>query len=553
MRRHRWVLITIILFFLFSSLIAQNKIPEIVKKIEPSVVLILTYDKEGKLLAQGTGFFVDPNGDVIINRHVLLNAFSAEVKTAQGRTYPITRIVAEDKEGDLIRVSVNIPKKDVIPLSVSVSLPEVGERIIVITPSWLERAVADGIVSAVQNMPGFGKMIQITAPISSGSSGSPVVNMKGEVIGMATFQLVEGQTLNFAIPGERIARLKRDKEKTFAEWQLEGTEESLTSAEELYATGIINLWARDYEEALSYFEEVVKKNPRNADAYFYIGVCNGKLGRYTEAAEAFKQAIRDYAEAHNYLGVAYAELGRYKEAVEAFKQAIHIEPDDANAHYNLGVTYVELGYHKRAVEAFKQAICIKPDLIEAQYNLGMIYGKLGRYEEATEAFKQAIRIDPHIAEAHCNLGLIYGKFGHYKEAVKAFKQAIRIKPDYAEAHNYLGVAYAELGRYKEAVEAFKQAIRIKPDYAEAHNFLGVAYVELGRYKEAVKAFKQAIGLQPDYAEARYSLGEAYLMLGDKGSALKEYEVLKELDKSLADELLNLIRNEASENQKPNSK
>ena len=420
MRRHRWVLITIILFFLFSSLIAQNKIPEIVKKIEPSVVLILTYDKEGKLLAQGTGFFVDPNGDVIINRHVLLNAFSAEVKTAQGRTYPITRIVAEDKEGDLIRVSVNIPKKDVIPLSVSVSLPEVGERIIVITPSWLERAVADGIVSAVQNMPGFGKMIQITAPISSGSSGSPVVNMKGEVIGMATFQLVEGQTLNFAIPGERIARLKRDKEKTFAEWQLEGTEESLTSAEELYATGIINLWARDYEEALSYFEEVVKKNPRNADAYFYIGVCNGKLGRYTEAAEAFKQAIR-------------------------------------------------------------------------------------------------------------------------------------IKPDYAEAHNYLGVAYAELGRYKEAVEAFKQAIRIKPDYAEAHNFLGVAYVELGRYKEAVKAFKQAIGLQPDYAEARYSLGEAYLMLGDKGSALKEYEVLKELDKSLADELLNLIRNEASENQKPNSK
>ncbi len=75
------------------------------------------------------------------------------------------------------------------------------------SPLGLEKTLSDGIVSAIREIPGFGKVIQITAPISPGSSGSPVLNMQGEVIGIVTFQIVEGQNLNFAIPSERIASL----------------------------------------------------------------------------------------------------------------------------------------------------------------------------------------------------------------------------------------------------------------------------------------------------------------------------------------------------------
>lgn len=80
-------------------------------------------------------------------------------------------------------------------------------------PFGLEGTVADGIVSAVRDVSDFGRIIQITAPISPGSSGSPVVNMKGEVVGVATFQLMEGQNLNFAIPSERIANLELNRGK----------------------------------------------------------------------------------------------------------------------------------------------------------------------------------------------------------------------------------------------------------------------------------------------------------------------------------------------------
>lgn len=214
--------VTFFFFFIFAfPALAQENLPEIVKKIEPSTVVILTYDKDRKIIGQGSGFFISKEGDVITNRHVLAGAQYAEIKTTDGKVYPITLIVAEDEKADVIRASVNIPKESVRPLSVSISIPEAGKQVAVIdSPLGLERTVSEGIVSAVREIPAFGKIYQITAPISPGSSGSPVVNMKGEVIGVATFQFIEGQNLNFAIPGDKIAKLKTEKGKTLNEWKI---------------------------------------------------------------------------------------------------------------------------------------------------------------------------------------------------------------------------------------------------------------------------------------------------------------------------------------------
>jgi tetratricopeptide (TPR) repeat protein len=544
-RRFSIFLVSIFFCSIFTLIaLAQEKLPGIVKKIEPSTVVILTYGKDGKIIGQGSGFFISQSGDIITNRHVLIGVHRAEVKTVKGKVYPITMIVGEDKEADIVRASVNIPVESVRPLSVSISIPEVGERVAVIgSPLGLERTVSDGIVSAVREIPAFGNIYQITAPISPGSSGSPVVNMKGEVIGIATFQFVEGQNLNFAIPGERLAKLKTEKGKTLEQWKMGKTEEWHASAEGLYYAGLNFLWADDYKKALPYFEKAVNKDPGYSEAYFQIGYCNGGLGRYGEAIEAFKQAIRikpDDAEAYYNLGWTYDKLGRYTEAIEAFKQAIRIKPDYAEAYYNLGWTYDKLGRYTEAIEAYRQAIRIKPDFAEAYNGLGGGYKQLRLYGEAIEALKQAIRIKPDFPDPHFNLGLTYGQMGRYTEAIEAFKQAIRIKPDFAEAHYAFGVLYGQMGRYTEAIEAFKQAIRIKPDYTEAHRELAVYYGQLRRYGEAIEALKQAIRIKPDFPEAHYSLGVTYCIIGDKGSALDQYKILKNLDNDLANRLFNLI-------------
>ncbi len=336
-------------FIFFLQALAEEKLPEIVKKIEPSTVLILAYDKDGKIIGQGSGFFINENGDIITNRHVLAGAHSSEVRTTKGKVYPIMLIVAEDKEADIIRASVNIPVEFVCPLSMSSSIPEVGERVAVIgNPLGLERTVSDGIVSAVREIPGFGNIYQITAPISLGSSGSPVINMKGEVIGVATFQFVKGQNLNFAIPGEKIAKLKKGKGKTLGEWEADQREEEerLATAEKRYYAGRLSFLAaeigshekKDYKKALRYFEEAVKKNPRYVEAYFYIGLCNSKLEYYMEAVDAFNQAIGlkpEYAEARYNLGLTYLIIGNKGSALAQYEILKNLNNDLANKLFNL--------------------------------------------------------------------------------------------------------------------------------------------------------------------------------------------------------------------------
>jgi len=460
----------------FSISVGQEGLPAIVKKTEPATVVIRTYDKEGNVRGQGTGFFITSGGDVITNHHVLQGAGFAAVKTSEGKIYPVKKIISDDKEGDLVRVSVDTLGDVVRPLLVAPSLPEVGERVVVIgSPLGLEKTVSDGIVSAVRDVPRFGKIMQITAPISPGSSGSPVVNMKGEVVGVISFFAASGQNLNFAIPGERIAGLKPEDGRTLSEWNESGMEELADQIAQLYAMGVRYLLVENYEQALVFFAEVIKSDPNHAIAYFQFGYCKGKLGLYSEAIEAYQQARR-------------------------------LKPDDADIYNNLCVAY----------------------------------NKVGRFDEAVESCKKALAINPNFADTYSNLAWSYHRLGRYAEAVEFCRQAIRVEPNDALAHYNLGNSLFALGRYPEAAESYKQTIRLMPDHAEAHMNLGAAQHQLGHYEEALESYKQAVRLKPDLVEGHLNLGMTYLRLGDRGSALDEYKVLMKLDGEAANKLFNLI-------------
>jgi tetratricopeptide (TPR) repeat protein len=230
-----------------------------------------------------------------------------------------------------------------------------------------------------------------------------------------------------------------------------------------------------------------------------------------------------------------------EKALPLFQQYLQTHPDpSSDAWFYAGVCYGDLGLHQKAIQAYKQAIRLEPDYAEAHNNLGVTYINLGFHQEALQACKQVIKLEPDYAMAHYNLGVAYSKLGLYRDALQALKQAIRLKPDYAKAHYSLGVAYSKLGLYRDALQALKQAIRLKPDYAKAHYSLGVAYGNLGLYQEALQANKQAIRLKPDYAKAHYNLGISYFAKGDTGSALEEYNILKNLDAELANELFKVV-------------
>jgi len=142
---------------------------------------------------------------------VFKDTYKAEVKTTDGRKYPSVGALAENRDVDLIKVRVEIPEREVHWVGVSDLLPVAAEEVVVVgSPMGLEQTVTEGIVSAIRKTSTREDVFQISAPISRGSSGSPVVNMKGEVIGVATFQILKGQNLNFAVPGKYVVDLSPD-------------------------------------------------------------------------------------------------------------------------------------------------------------------------------------------------------------------------------------------------------------------------------------------------------------------------------------------------------
>jgi len=374
-----------------------ESLPSLIKRIKPSTVIIFAYDDKGEFLQLGSGFFISQNGDVITNYHVIQGASSAEIKTANEKTYPITYIVAGDAQNDLIRLSVNIPSQDVYPLSLSKTIPEVGERIIVYgSPLGLENTVSDGIVSAIRDIPDYGRIIQITAPISPGSSGSPVLNLQGEVIGIATFQMIEGQNLNFAIPSERIVNLNLiEEKKTFTTEELFGQESKAkkdSDYPEAFKKALYFMEKEEYDKALVYLEIAIKTDDLLLKelVYFAIGFCNDDQDNYIKA-------------------------------IEAYKQVIHIDPNDTFAYYSLGRDYALLGLYKDAIETFKQAIRINPEYVDAYNLLGVTYVQLDLYKDAIETYKQAIRIDPNNADSHNGLGFSYFLIGDKNSALNEYK------------------------------------------------------------------------------------------------------------------------------------
>lgn len=324
---------------------AQESLPDLVRRVKPAIVAIVTYDAKGDALTTGSGFFIRP-GEVVTNLHVIRGARRTDVKTldGKGRVYEVDGLLAVDEEGDLALMRVTSPDR---PRSsdLAASLPEEGEKVFVIgNPLKLEGSVTDGIVSAVRDVPGVGKIIQTTAPISHGNSGSPMFNLRGQVVGVITVKVTNGQNISLAIGSDRVRELKPGALRSLAE--MPAKDKMLDVGEALYRTGLDSLWLGNYDHAVSYFENAVNRNPKRVDAWIQVGYCKVKQGKNDEAIKAYQQALQlkpSSEEVLNKLGDAFYYAGRLPEAIQSYREAARLHPERAEAFYNLAIVYFESG------------------------------------------------------------------------------------------------------------------------------------------------------------------------------------------------------------------
>ena len=187
---------------------AEADLAQLVRDVEPAVLFVVMYDRDGDQYGIGSGFFVSPEGEFLTNRHVMKDAFSAVVFSPNGKRYPVTRVTAIHPEADLVKGMVGNVAEPVPFLRISREEVVKGQRIYVFgNPKGLSFTVSDGIVSGFRKIGSFGEVFQMTAPISGGSSGGPVVNAAGEVVGISVGYRGEGQNLNFAVRAKAIGEL----------------------------------------------------------------------------------------------------------------------------------------------------------------------------------------------------------------------------------------------------------------------------------------------------------------------------------------------------------
>jgi S1-C subfamily serine protease len=184
-------------------------IPAISREANGAVVSIIMADNKGQPIAQGSGFVVTRNGLVVTNYHVIKNGTSAVIKLPDGSFFNVDGVLAFDEYHDIAVIKAHGINFKTVVLGDSDRL-QVGDEVVAIgSPLSLESTVSNGIVSGIRTekknvfdeMAGQGqRILQITAPISHGSSGGPLFNMAGEVVGITSSALVGGENLNLLFP-----------------------------------------------------------------------------------------------------------------------------------------------------------------------------------------------------------------------------------------------------------------------------------------------------------------------------------------------------------------
>ncbi len=522
-----------------SAVCQDTDVPRLVERVKPAVVYIVTTARGKKEIGQGSGFFVRPD-QIITNWHVVEDAQSIVVKTAQGDVLDVKSVISTDRKHDLALLQLESPAEGISTLEVAPLSPREGESVIVVgNPKGLAWSMSDGRIASIRELNEGLKLLQITAPISPGSSGSPVVNMQGQVVGVAVGSKIGGQNLNFAISSEHIVKwysMSSESAQVVPNRHAPATlpnssglddidtnisQEASKLARSFYYQGSVLQSKNDCKGALPFYEKAVVVNPKFPQAWFSLAFCKSELGRGMAAIEDYKKAVvlkPDFYDAHWNLALLYFENKRYREAAASYKHAISLKPDTGEGQFNLGLSYLYSSQIADAIAAFKQVLRRRPDDAMAYYMLGRSFLYAGKYPDAVESFRRADLFKPGQPWTLYSWGLALIEQKSYSDAINKLKEAINLKSDFSDAHTALGHAYYRAKQYDSAMAQYKKAIELKQDEIEPYQGLSNVLITLGKKDESVSLFRDLVSKRPNDSEALVMLGAALIQIGNETEA-----------------------------------
>ena len=173
----------------------------------------------------------------------------------------------------------------------------------------------------------------------------------------------------------------------------------LANDQDSFTKGLEYFQEGEHEKAIKKFELVVKADPNNADAHYYLGLAYSRVDKNNLAVSAFKKAIDllhpELQNVNLSLGIAYYKSGDYDSALQTLNQVIELEPQNASAHFFVGLSLQKKNQHKKSIKSFHKAMVRDPEFNQLSlFNIGLAYSKIDQYEPAKDAFNKVIEIDP---------------------------------------------------------------------------------------------------------------------------------------------------------------
>jgi len=195
---------------------------QIADRATPSVVVVENFDEGGEKAGQGSGYVFSGDGIIITNYHVIRGAKSLTVRIPGQEPYRVDSVLGYEIDHDVAALQLTSSSLPAL-LTETVEEPKVGDRVVAIgAPLGLESTVSEGIVSALRDASTM-HIIQTTASISPGSSGGPLLNEYGKVIGLTTSTVRDGQSLNFVVSARHVSELLSRKQPMSLEEMLSQT------------------------------------------------------------------------------------------------------------------------------------------------------------------------------------------------------------------------------------------------------------------------------------------------------------------------------------------
>ena len=459
-------------------------------------------------IGAGSGFFVQPD-KIVTNLHVIARPGPIFAKLSDDETiWMVEGVTAYDIKDDLVILKI---AGEGMPLSLGNSdALRKGETVYAVGyPGGGAYKLTEGTVRSSEYKD---KWLQTTANISKGNSGGPMLNGKGEVIGIST---AVDDAFSYAVPSNLLKALLSQPAQVepLVDWY----KQKRIRAYGYLQRGEDRYLDKDHKAAITELNQSVEADPEFTDAYatrgnvaVHYGESMTKYGSITQARQHYHVAIADYTEAirldpeddANYNGRGHTrchygeyELKRrnptaaqkqYQAAIEDYTKAIKLDSDDDRNYTGRGWAKSLLGQLNAEQAEFDKA--------QKQYEAAI--------KDCTKAIKLQPEEDTNYSErgwAKFHLGELRTKQGktaearkHYQAAIIDSEKAIQLDPDEAFDYHTRGVAKAALGDYNGAIEDLDVAIKHSRGYTEAYHSRGEVKRALGQHDAAKIDFERAL-------------------------------------------------------------